>query len=81
MVNQTPDITISQHLISEMERSLALLAARWRSRKDLPEAPTIVAQYQAILRCMIALGYDTELDADSELPDDLLPEEYLSQFE
>lgn len=71
---------IHAHLLVEMERSLALLAARWRGRQHQPEAVDIVHQYQSILRCMIELGYRDALDVDSELPDELLPPEYLDLF-
>lgn len=68
------------NLIDEMERSVGLLAARWRGRQHTPEAASIVHQYQAILRCMIELGFRDSLDVDSELPDELLPHEYLDLF-
>lgn len=71
---------IHAHLFVEMERSLAMLAARWRGRQHHPEAVDIARQYQSILRCMIELGYRDALDADSELPDELLPSEYLDLF-
>jgi hypothetical protein len=81
MTNQTIEIkSIHAQLLSEMERSLGLLAARWRSRQDKPEAGDIVRQYQAILRCMIELGYRDGLDAESELPDEFLPQEYFDLF-
>jgi hypothetical protein len=81
MTNQTIEIkSIHAQLLIEMERSLGLLAARWRSRQDKPEAAEIVRQYQAILRCMIELGYHDGLDAESELPDELLPQEYFDLF-
>jgi hypothetical protein len=72
--------TIQVHLLSEMERSLGLLAARWRSRQDQPEAAQIIRQYQSVLRCMIELGYRDALDVESELPDEFLPPEYLTLF-
>lgn len=68
------------HLLTEMEHSLSLLAARWRSRQNTPEAPEIVRRYQSILRCMIELGYHDSLDVESELPDELLPQEYFDLF-
>lgn len=70
--------SIHTELIDEMERSLGLLAARWRSRQSKPEADEIVRQYQAILRCMIEIGYHASLDVESELPDEYLPVEYLT---
>lgn len=69
-----------QHLLFEMERMVSKLAASWRSRQNQPEAGDIVRRYQAILRCMIELGHRDSLDADAELPDELLPSEYLDLF-
>jgi hypothetical protein len=81
MTNQIPEImNINTHLVNEMERSLALLAGRWRSRQNTPDAESIARQYQAILRCMIELGYQDSLDVDSELPDELMPQEYFELF-
>lgn len=71
---------LHEHLLTEMERSLGHLAARWRSRQHLPEAADLVRQYHAILQCMIALGYREALDPDSELPDEWLPTAYLDLF-
>lgn len=68
------------HLLSEMERSLSTPAARWRSRQDTAEAEATIHQYQAILRCMIELGFRDSLDIDAELPDEYMPEEYLDLF-
>jgi len=73
-------MSIHASLLSEMERTLSTLAARWRSRQDKPEAADIVRQYQAILRCMIELGYRDGLDPETELPDELLPQEYFDLF-
>lgn len=73
-------ILTDKELIEQMEIKLSHLAMRWRSRKDTPEADDIVRQYQAILRCMVELGYRSELYVDSELPDRLMPQEYLDLF-
>lgn len=67
-------------LILQMEIKLSHLAMRWRGRQNTPEADSIVRQYQALLRCMIELGYREELYVDSELPDALMPQEYLDLF-
>jgi hypothetical protein len=80
-MNPTIDLKdISTNLLVEMERSLSLLALRWRSRQNKPEAEEIIHQYQTILRCMIELGYHDSLDVDAELPDEYLPAEYLELF-
>jgi hypothetical protein len=67
-------------LVQALEHRLSDLAARWRSRQDKPEANDIVRQYHAILHCMIELGYREGLDAETELPDELMPAEYLDLF-
>lgn len=57
------------------------LAPRWRSAKrkdDAQHRDAIVRQYQAILHCMLALGFTDELDIDAELPDELMPHNYLA---
>jgi hypothetical protein len=71
---------IDRELIKSMEFKLSDLAALWRGRQNTPDAEMIVRQYQAILRCMIELGYHEELVVDSELPDQLMPQEYLDLF-
>ncbi len=63
-----------------MELKLSDLAALWRGNKTSPQAETIVRQYQVLLRCMIELGFREPLDADSELPNPLIPLEYLDLF-
>ena len=81
MINENAGLkAMHAHLLDEMERSLSTLAARWRSRQDLPEAAAIVHQYQSILRCMVELGYHDSLDVDAELPDEDMPAEYLDLF-
>ena len=77
----TQAILTDKQLIEQMEIKLSHLAMRWRERKDQADAPYIVRQYQAMLRCMIELGFEDELYVDSELPDDLMPLEYLALFE
>lgn len=67
-------------LIHKLEHKLSDLAAMWRGNKTSPRAETIVRQYQAVLRCMIELGFREPLDTDSELPNRLMPSEYLDLF-
>jgi hypothetical protein len=76
----TPMMLTDEQLLSQMEIKLSHLAMRWRGRQHTPEADNIVRQYQALLRCMIELGYRDELYVDSELPDALMPQEYLDLF-
>jgi len=40
----------------------------------------IADQYQTVLRTVILLGYDDELPVDVELPEELMPIEYISLF-
>jgi hypothetical protein len=68
------------HVGNRKGADLSDLAALWRGRQNTPDAEMIVRQYQAILRCMIELGYHEELVVDSELPDQLMPQEYLDLF-
>lgn len=70
----------NEPLIQALELKLSDLAALWRGNKTSPRAETIVRQYQAVLRCMIELGFREPLDADSELPNRLMPSEYLGLF-
>jgi hypothetical protein len=74
-------VLTDQQLIEQMEIKLSHLAMRWRERQAQPDAEDIVRQYQAMLRLMIELGFRDELYVDSELPDELMPEEYLTLFE
>jgi hypothetical protein len=76
----TDIITIDEQLLQTMELKLSDLAALWRGYKDTPQAENIIRQYHAILRCMIELGFRSPLDLDSELPNRLMPVEYLSLF-
>jgi hypothetical protein len=66
------------HLLDTLETKLGWLAARWRGTRDAQEAAVLVRHYQAILRCMIELGYHDSLDVDAELPDELMPTEYFN---
>jgi hypothetical protein len=63
-----------------LELKLSDLAALWRENKTSTRAETVVRQYQAVLRCLIELGFREALDADSELPNRLMPSEYLDLF-
>jgi DNA-binding transcriptional regulator PaaX len=64
---------IHNELLEVLERKLYDLAAHWRSTKSAD----VVRDYQAVLRCMLEMGYRDALNAEGELPDELLPEEYL----
>lgn len=75
-----PMLPIDETLLKTLEHKLSDLAALWRSRRATPEADTIARQYQAVLRCMIELGFRAPLDVDSELPNRLMPAEYVDLF-
>jgi hypothetical protein len=78
---QSVNVPIDQQFLRTLEAKLSDLAAMWRGRKDMPVADEIVRQYQSVLRCMIELGFQDSLDADSELPDRLMPKEYFDLFQ
>ena len=71
-------------LLGVLEDKLSDLASQWRGatrRKESMKAQKLVQQYQATLRYMIELGHDDFLDAETELPDALMPEEYFEWVE
>lgn len=59
--------------LRQLESYLGELAARWRGtyRED------IVQEYHATMSLLYELGWDAILDVESELPDELMPEQYL----
>jgi hypothetical protein len=74
-------IETDAQLLDALETRLGRLAAKWRGTDDAQEELALVRQYQAILRCMIEMGYRESLEnADAELPDRLLPQEYFDLF-
>jgi hypothetical protein len=73
-------IETDAQILDALESKLGRLAARWRGTEDEDEAAALVRQYHSILRCMIELGYRDSLDVDAELPDALMPDEYLALF-
>lgn len=73
-------IETDAQLLDALETRLGRLAAKWRGTNEPQEEMALVRQYQAIMRCMIEMGYGESLDADAELPDRLLPQEYFDLF-
>lgn len=69
-----------EELLNTLKLKLSDLAALWRGNKSTPQVEMIVRQYQAVLRCMIELGFRESLDTDSELPNRLMPQEYHDLF-
>ena len=60
----------------QMCYKLARLAGAWREEKT----DKIAEQYQTLLRALIILGFDEELEVQAELPEALMPVEYTSLF-
>jgi hypothetical protein len=67
-------------MLKNMEESLSELAMRWRGNDSDEEADAIAHNYQVILRCMIDLGFHQSLQVEAELPDELMPQEYIDLF-
>ena len=67
-------------ILDALETKLGHLAAQWRGTNEPEQEMLVVRQYQSILRCMIELGFRASLDADAELPERLMPQEYLDLF-
>jgi hypothetical protein len=71
---------VIEPMLKNMENSLSELAMRWRGSDSEEEADAIARNYQVILRCMIDLGFRQALQVEAELPDELMPQEYLDLF-
>jgi hypothetical protein len=56
---------------------LGVLAGEWRETK----AEDTCDQYATVLRTLLLMSWRGELPVDIELPDRLMPVEYLAQFE
>jgi hypothetical protein len=66
--------------LRELEFSLGDLAAQWRGSYDSPELQEqIRSEYTATLLKLYELQWDSVLDVESELPDRLMPIEYLKR--
>ena len=64
--------------LRKLEFQLGDLAALWRgSFEDADRQRHIVDSYHAVLSRLYQLGWDSVLDVESELPDSLMPPEYL----
>jgi hypothetical protein len=70
----------TRSLLAQMEITLAHLAMYWRGSDKDEEADAIAHNYQVILRCMIDLGFHQSLQVEAELPDELMPQEYIDLF-
>lgn len=64
--------------LRKLEFQLGDLAELWRgSFGDDNRQSQLVDEYHSILTRLYHLGWDSELDIESELPDRLMPQEYL----
>ena len=81
MSSQVMSQQVIEPMLKHMEASLSTLAMYWRGSNDDAEAEQIVQNYQALLRCMIALGFHQSLLVEAELPDEYMPQEYFELFE
>jgi hypothetical protein len=67
--------------LRKLEKKLCILAATWRGSWGYPRRQEeIVREYHATMAKLYSLGWDGELDVDGELPDNLLPKEYLRRL-
>jgi hypothetical protein len=64
-------------VFDKLMSELAYLAGKWRTTKE----DALIGRYQTILRTLVFIGYDEELPLELELPDELMPAEYLALFE
>jgi len=65
--------------IQHIRTVLVHLVGRWaREKDDNPEmAKEIVENYNGLLSYLINTGWDDGLPLEAELPDELMPQEYL----
>lgn len=61
--------------LRRLEVQVATLAGIWRGTFD----SKIVREYHVIMGLLYELGWDGVLDFESELPDELMPDEYLKR--
>jgi len=72
-------IMLTKDEIQPIRTVLVHLVGRWsRYKDDNPEiAKEIVEHYNGLLRYLINTGWDDGLPLEAELPDELMPQEYL----
>jgi hypothetical protein len=61
--------------LRRLEKLVGYLAAKWRHNWD----EEVVKEYHATIHRLYELGWDGVLDVESELPDELMPQEYLQR--
>lgn len=60
-----------------LQHQLSELAGEWRTTKR----DETVQQYHAVLKTLMLMGWRGSLDVENELPDELLPYDYLHQYD
>jgi hypothetical protein len=64
--------------LRELEMNLGDLAETWRGNWGNPDRQAeMVREYHATMAKLYALGWDGTIDLECELPEELMPEEYL----
>ena len=64
-------------VLRNLQKKLGHLAATWRGMQNTPDAQAeIVKEYCSVMSKLYSMGWDDILDADAELPEELLPAEY-----
>ncbi len=64
-------------LLKKLEFSLGHIAAKWRTAPpNSPERERIRDEYHNVIKELYALGWDAEVDVESELPKEYMPDEY-----
>jgi hypothetical protein len=67
--------------MKDLESHLCTLACVWAANLgNHNKQEEIVAEYHATMAKLYSLGWDRILDAECELPKELLPEEYLKRW-
>jgi hypothetical protein len=64
------------HKRKELEFQLGHLAAEWAKTQK----PALIKRYHDIYHELRSLGWDDVIDIEAELPDELMPQEYLNRF-
>jgi hypothetical protein len=67
-------------VLRQLEDRLGYLAGEWGGvRRGVDRQDDIVKEYHQTMQKLYELGWDGVLDIDCELPDRLMPEEYLKR--
>jgi len=69
----------TEPLLRQLQIKLGGLAVEWRGlhHRGDEKQNDIVTQYHETMKRLYELGWDDILDIDAELPDKLMPQEYL----